>query len=322
MKRSVVIGFIATLVAVATVAFTDNPAEAYINPNINILNDIVGIAVSPVQSDRFEMVPGGQYEGRFRVRQTGTQTSEIVIEVAPLTALRDYETETDRTRIKNWTTFTIEGCDIDRIEDRNAYVMMRSQEECYVNYNISVPFDAVGGSQNASILVRSTARDDIGQESASSSLRYQYQFAYALWSDVDAEGAYYEGKILENNIPWLLFSPPLGVSSLIKNTGTLDITAKYNVTMKNYFGGDEVFNESWDAVVFADSELTQSKEWEGAPELGLFQVTQEIAGVDETSSKTQLVLMFPLWLLLILVGVIILLIWALVLKIKQRKNKK
>ena len=321
MKKGILIG-IATLAAVSAVAFSDIETQAYVNPNIQILNETVGIAVSPVQSDRFKMVPGGEYDGRFRVRQTGKETSEIVIEVAPLTALKDYETETDRTRIKNWTTFEIEGCDVNRIEDRNTFITMRPQEECFVNYHISVPQDAVGGSQNASILVRTVRREDVGQTSASSALQYQYQFAYALYSDVDAEGAYYKGRILENNIPFLLFNPPLGVDSLVENTGTLDYTANYSVKMNNYFGGEEVYNESWDGIVFSDSKLAQNKEWEGAPALGLFLVTQEISGIEETSSKTQLVLIFPLWLILIIIGVLLLLIWALCLKIKERRKNK
>lgn len=322
MKKCILAGFIVTLLTVVVALTTDNTVNAYINPNITIYNETVGIAVMPLHSERFKMIPGGEYEGRFRVRQTGKETSEIVIMIAPLTALKDYETETDRTRIKNWTTFNIEGCNVDRVENGDTYIVMRSQEECFVNYSISVPNDAIGGSQNASIMIKSSARDDVGQTSTSSSLKYQYQFAFALYSDVDAEGAYYEGKLLKNNIPRILLNPPLGVSSLAENTGTLDFKTEYHVIMKNYFGGDEMFNESWDATVFSDSELSQEKVWEGAPELGLFLVTQEIKLLDETFTKTQLVLMFPLWLLLILVGVVLLLIWAAYTKIKERKNKK
>ena len=197
---------------------------------------------------------------------------------------------------------------------------MRSQEECFVNYTIKVPSDAIGGSQNVSIIVASVP--EYNEDGNSIGLNAQYRFAYNLFTDINAEGAYYEGKILKNNIPKILFSPPLRVDSLVKNTGTLDFKTEYNVVMKKYFGGDEVFNESWDTTIFSDSELSQTKEWESAPEFGLFLVTQEINLLDETSSKTQLVLLFPLWLLLIFLGVIILLLWALYTKIKGRKNNK
>ena len=319
MKKTIIFGALATLVLILGL---EDTTQAYINPNIQLANKAVGIAVSPMTNDRINMVPGGQYDGRFRVRQTGHETSDIMIMVAPLNPARDYETETDRTQIKHWTTFSIEGCDVDRVEDGDTYVTMRSQEECFVNYHISVPHDAMGGSQNASIVVRSAVRSDVGQTSGQSGLNYQYQIAYALFSDVDGPGAHYAGKILENNIPWILFNPPLEVNSLIENTGNLDFKTTHKVVMNDYFGGKEVFNKSWTGLVMADSKGTEKAIWEEAPAFGLFQVTQEIKALDEESNKTQLVLLIPIWLILIILGVIILLVWAVVLRAKQQKDNQ
>jgi len=314
--------FVGVLVAVGLVAISGIGVNAYINEDVYLVNKNVGIAVSPVKSERYKMIPGGEYDGRFRVRQTGHETSEIMITLAPLSALRDYETETDRTRIKNWTTFDIEGCDVHKVEDGNAYLMMRSKEECFVNYHIKVPRDAVGGSQNAAILVRSLARNDVGAQKDESALRYQYQFAYSLLSDVDAPGATYDGKVLKNNVPSILLDPPLGVDSLIENTGTLDFTAFYSVTMIEWLREREVYANSWDALAMADGKVDQEDAWKEAPVLGLFWVTQEVRVLDETSSVTKLVLIIPIWLILIIVGVILLLIWAIVIKVRGHKKKR
>ncbi|MDR1196706.1 MAG: hypothetical protein LBL08_00275 [Candidatus Nomurabacteria bacterium] len=325
MKKILV--FSGIVAALALVIGVTTVSQAYINPDIELLHDEVGIGVSPIKADRIDMVPGGKYEGRFRVRQTGHETSQIVAEIKPMTAYKNYEVETDRTQITKWTTFKLEGCDVDKVEDGKTYFTMRSKEECYLNYYISVPQNAMGGSQNSAIMVRTETRDDVGAKSGNAGVSYQYQFAYAVYSDVDGPGAVYAGKVLENNVPWILFEPPLGVSSLVENTGNLDFMTKYEVKMNNWFGGKEVYNRSWEGLTFADSKYEDGTQWAEAPVLGLFEVTQTINLLDEkvenqtSSTVTKLVLIIPIWLVLIIIGIILLLIWALYLRIKGKKEK-
>jgi hypothetical protein len=325
MRKKLIISGVMTAAVLAVGVTT--VSQAYINPDVEVRHDKVGIGVSPLKADRINMVPGGKYDGRFRIYQNGDETADVVAEISPLTAYKNYEVETDRTQITKWTTFDLEGCDVNETKDGAIYFAMRSQEECYINYHISVPYNAMGGSQDSAIMVRTMAREDVGSTSGNSGVNYQYQFAYLVYSDVDGPGAKYDGKVIDNDIPWLLFSPPLGVESTVDNTGNLDFTTKYEVTMNDWFGGKQVYERSWDNIAFAESKHVDGTKWENAPTLGLYNVQQKVAILDEQtdnqtlSERTQLVLIVPIWLIIIIFAVIALLIWALYLKIRGHRNR-
>ena len=324
MRNKLLLG---ALVAVGLSLGAVSSVSAVINDSIELVNSTVGIAVSPVNSERLELKPGSVESGRFRVRQTGHETNDVVVYVRPLSMKaggvnneKDFEAETNRTKIAKWTTFTVEGCDVNSVEDGFVRMTMRPQEECFVDYTIRVPWDALGGSQNASIKVVTVERDT---EISVAGLRSRYSFAYALYTDIDGPGAFYQGKVIENNIPCLLFSPPLITDSLVENTGNLDFITYYDVRVNNYFTGKQVYDKSWSSLVMADSKYASKTAWEDAPALGLFMVTQDVKVLDEVSSLTKFVLIIPIWLVIIIIGVILLLIWAIVIKIREhRRNRR
>lgn len=310
------------------------PSSATINTDIQLVNQSVGIAVSPLQADKAELDPGETVSGRFRVRQTGQGTNEIYVHAGPMSLKRDapkyefdFETTTPRTAVAEWLTIdSIDGCEISRVEDNKTYFWMRPQEECFVNYTLNVPDDALNGSQSAAIFTQSVPDekvDGIG-------LINTYRFAYKLFVDINGPDAYAEGKIIDNSIPWIVVNfehpIPLEVASKVENTGTLNFDVDYDVKMNNWLGGSEVYQRSWDSLAFAESDTYGSTAWEEAPSLGLFSVTQDINILDEnpenqtSSSRTQVVLLIPFWLLIIIIIVIAMLIWAGYLKAKEYKN--
>lgn len=336
MKRIITLAVLGLTVFSSILMSTDS-ASATINPDIQLVNQSVGIAVSPLHSERAKLNPGETITGRFRVRQTGQETNEIYVHAGPLSLKKDtpkyeldYETVTPRTAVAQWLTInSVEGCTISRVEDNKTYFWMRSKEECYVNYTLKVPNDALNGSQSAAIFTQSVP-DDSSIEGVG--LASSYRFAYQLYTDINGPGAYAEGKILSNNIPWIILSfdqpKPLEVTSKVENTGTLDFGIKYDVKMNNWFGGEEVYQRTWESLAFAENDANGSTAWEQAPTLGLYKVTQNINILDEnpdnqtSSSRTQMVLLIPIWLLIIIIIVILLLLWALYTKIKERKDGK
>lgn len=334
MKRTITLTGLGLAMLGCTAALT-TPAEATINSDIQLVNQSVGIAISPLSAEKATLNPGDSVSGRFRVRQTGQETNEIFVYAGPMSLKKDtpkyeldFETITPRTAVADWMTVnSVDGCTISRVEGNKTYFWMRSQEECYVNYTLNVPNDALNGSQTAAIFTQSVPEDeDVGGVG----LINTYRFAYKLFVDINGPNAYAEGKILENNIPWIVVNfdmpIPLEVASKIENTGTLNFTASYDVKMNNWLGGGEVYQRSWESIAFAESDAYDSTAWEEAPTLGLYTVTQDINILDEnaenqtSSSRTQVVLLIPIWLLIIIIIVLGLLIWAAYLKIKQRKN--
>ena len=302
---------------------TAGSAFAVINNQITIDPDKdVNIIISPFSSNRLKMKPGDVYDGEFTVASNVRETFEATLQVTPFstdreTEQKDFSTDTARTQMSKWTTVKLEGCDTNKVEDDMIYFTFRSQEECYVKYHIKVPANAMGGSQNIGIFAQSVVPDD-----AEGMIKSSYRIGHTVHADIDGPGARFEGNVIYNNVPWLLFNPPLTVDSRVENTGNLDFGVNYHVNMKNYFGGVEVFDKTWSRSVMADSRHTDSASWAEAPVLGLFMVTQQIELLDETSEVSKLVLIVPIWLIVIIVGVILLLLAALILKIRENKKKR
>lgn len=311
-----IFGGIMVLVAACLFGGTSYAAERF---------NTVGIGASPAKSERISLVPGGEYSGTFQALQAGNEANEVKVFVTPVSeqdGSRNYEVETDRTRITEWMTIETPNCPILRTEDETIVLEMQADSQCTVNYSIKVPEDAVGGSQHAAIILASTPYSELNKQAEGVGINVKHRYAYTVYADVDGPGAIYAGKIIENNVPWLFLSQPISVSSLISNSGNLDFQADYHVLIKNWFGGEEMMLNDFEKVVLADTESADTQTWDGTPEIGIFEVTQNITLGNEESNVKRLVLVIPIWWLIIIICVLLLLIWALVMKIRQHLKKK
>lgn len=324
MSKRTVLFMIALSVVVGAAAMAVPSVGAYINSNGTLINNTVGISVSPTSSDRMSLSPGDVVNGSFSVTQTGRDVNMISFYVGAMSGAEDgesYEVETERTRIAKWTKLHLSNdCPIEKEENGKIFTTMDPLEVCEVYYHIEVPQDAVGGSQDAAIFAQSSSQNDTDNESMG--VHNVYRFAYRLWTDVDAPGAHYSGKIIKNNVPWLVLSEPITVSTKTENDGTLDYLNQYEITVKNYFGGEEVYHQDFTRTVMADGAVETSNTWEETPEVGIFLVSQRIEMGEELSSVEKIVLVLPAWWLIIILAVLLLLIWALVIKIRQYTKKK
>jgi len=323
MKK--LIGIAVAILGVSILAATQ--VFAVINENIQLRNNSVGIAVSPGNSDRLEFVPGDYYEGSFRVRQVGRETNKVFAEVTPYSAGAESDYENSNfynpnasTEIVNWITLNLDKCDIDSRQGGKIYFTMRPREECFVKYRIAIPLSAKGGSQRAAIFVQSEVRE--GQNQGLGGVESSYRMGYMIYADIDGPDARFSGRVIENNIPWLFFDPPIFVTNKLENSGNSDFNVKYEMEAKNVFSGASNFTSEKDKMVFADSTRADKITWEGSPFLGMFNVTQKITFLDETSEVTRLVLIVPIWLIIIVAVVIALLIIARVMKTRERRRNR
>ena len=304
------------------------PTMAIINEKIELQNDKVGLAMSPMSSARNEMKkPGSSYSGRFRLRQTGKETNEVFVSIAPYSIVddgenydrKDYDSQNAYTKITGWVSLELEeGCEVNRREEGKIYLTMRSKEECYIKYSVEVPADAYGGSQHASILAQTVPSV---QDMEGSGIINSYRIGYFLAADIDGPGAKTEGKVVEITIPQMLFTPPVRSSILVKNTGSLDFDVNYKMTVKNFFGEKEAYSKENKVIVLAETSRRISDEWEGSPRLGLFRVTEEVTLLGETTTLTKVVLVVPLALLVVLIAVIVLLALWIYVKVKKARRK-
>ena len=323
MKKLIVIA--TAVLGVSLLAVTQ--VFAVINEGIQLRNNSVGIAVSPVSSQRLNFVPGDNYEGQFRVRQIGRDTNEVFAEVTPYSAGVESEYENSdfynpnaRTEITKWITLSLDQCDITSRQSGKIYFTMRPKEECYIKYTINVPLSAKGGSQRAAIFIQSVENEE--QNSGTGGVESVYRMGYMVYADIDGPGADYSGRVIENNIPWLFFDPPVFVTNKVQNSGNSDFTVKYEMEAKNVFSGASNFTTEKEKLLLSDSTRADKVTWEGSPFLGLYNVTQKITFLDETSEVTKLVLIVPIWLIIIIVIVILLLVIARVMKKRDRKRSR
>jgi len=313
--------------AVSLAATMAAPVLAVINDRIDLINDKVGIALSPMGSGReLELKPGSDYSGRFRVRQTGRQTNEVFAAIEPYSVRdngedydhKDFETQSAYTKITEWVDLELEeGCDVSRREAGKMYFMMRPKEECYVNYRVKVPMDIYGGSQHAMIFVQSVPSST---EIDSSGIINTYRIGYFLAVDIEGPGAVAKGRVVEMTIPQLLFTPPIRSSILVENTGSLDFDVSYKMSVRHFFGGKEAYSKEKDAYVMAETSRRITDEWGSTPLLGLFRVTEEVTVLGEMSTLTKVVLVIPLALIVVVAAAIVLLgLWIYV---KVKKHRK
>ena len=323
MKYKIIVG---TLAALCFVLGAAGSSSAVINDDIQFQHATTGLGFTPTDSERLKFKPGDVYDGSFTVYNTAPDVTNVYAEVAPYSTgieteyfTGDYTNPSDRTKIAEWTNIELSGCDVTKREDGKIYFTLRVKEECNISYHIQVPHDAYGGSQHAAILVQTYESKDQGKGGGIVSY---YRIAFPIMANVDGPGAYYAGRILENNVPWLFLNPPVTTNSLVENTGNIDFDVKYAVTMHNFFGGKKVYENSSDLPAFADSRYRNTFEWKDAPILGLFKVTQKVELLNEMSEVTKLVLVVPIWLIIIILLVIALLVTAKVLKSREKKKLK
>ena len=133
------------------------------------------------------------------------------------------------------------------------------------------------------------------------------------------------GKILEANIPALLFKPPITASGRVENCGNIDLNVKYTLSVYPLFSNEEIYTNEEDPFILATLPETRrynSLEWEQTPSFGIYKVKLSIEYNEETKTVEKLVLVCPLWLIILIVVFIGAVIFWLVSRSKNRKKAK
>lgn len=270
------------------------------------------LGISPTQSNLGTVEPGKVYNGEFEVWNQGNKTAEYEIDIAPYSITNEkYEPTYDQnniyTEITNWIKTSaqsgiIEPGKIDKID-----------------FTITVPEDAHGGSQSAVIIIRLKQP----AESDSTAVETVQQLGYLVFGNVDGEITR-TAKILENKIPSFIFDPPIIATSVVENTGNVYTNASYTLQVFPLFGNEEVYTTEENPelkVIFPETKRYSEVAWEGAPALGIFRVKQTIKIFDEVSEVEKLVFLCPLWFIAIILLLIFLIIFWIVSRVRGRNRE-
>lgn len=270
------------------------------------------LLVSPASQELGELKPGQSYEGEFLVKNIGNKAFKYKVYVAPYYVQGDnydptYETINSYTRISEWFTFDKTDGSLD------------VQEQETVKYKVKVPENVPGGSQNAAIMVETDNSVD-ETKTVSSSTR----IAMIVYSTIDGETDVC-GKIIDKTIPTFLFHPPITASGRVENCGNTDLNVTYTFHVYPLFSDEEIYSNEEQPVKLATIPKTRrytNLEWEGTPSFGIFKVKLDVnyAGINESIEK--IVIVCPLWLVVLIIVFIGAVVFWLVSRNRERKNKK
>ena len=274
----------------------------------------IHLQVSPVKQ-RLSLDPGESYVSSFKVSNIGTEKFSYTTSVTPYrvvdeNATPNFSDKSVYTQIADWVTFN---------DDKQKGVL-EPGESVDVPFTITVPKDAPAGGQYAAIMAQTSDGNEAG-----ASVQTTTRVGMILYASVAGE-THREGAILDNTVNHFFFEPPISVTSLVENTGNVEITAVYTVKIWPLFGGETVYsNEERPSSldIMPETKRFSSIEWEGSPSLGAFWVEQTVAmaGVAPSTVK-RLVIICPIWLLFLLLAILFFLIFWLISRIVARSKLK
>lgn len=298
--------FSAFFAAFALTFITNSPVAAADTPDYRL-------QVSPSYAEIDEMQPGKTYDGVFKVQNTGAKEFSYAINITPYSVsddkyTLDSETETAYTQMKDWVTLS---------QDSGTLAPDSTEE---IKYSIRIPSDAPAGGQYALINVRMIQNDDANSGAAISATK---QIGFRLLGDVEGNTRR-TGKVAEQNIPSILFNPPISATSVVENTGNTHITASYVLQVFPLFGNEEVYtNEEspYEVTVLPETSRYNSISWDDAPHLGIFRVKQTVTIADDTQFIEKTVFLCPIWFIFIILLIIFCIVFWICSRIKSRRER-
>lgn len=269
-------------------------------------------------SQRFNLVPGETVEGSITVVNPADATEDFNYKttIMPYGVVgnnysADLTTETSYTAISKWI----------KIEEPTGKVAPNESKK--INFSITVPKDAPAGGQYAAIAVSSN-----NEESSNSGVTVQnvFELASIVYAQVAGETKH-EGKVLENNIPGFVVSPPVTVSALINNQGNVHESATIVIAVTDFFTGQVILPTEdnpgeYSEIIMPDTERYIEREIDNLPALGVVKVSQSIYYRGELSQVEKEVFICPIWFMALVILTIVTLIITIVQIIRKHKKNR
>ncbi|MCL1839628.1 hypothetical protein FWF89_01325 [Candidatus Saccharibacteria bacterium] len=267
--------------------------------------------------------PGKSYTETFMAYNIGAEPISFNLTVEPFGVKgEDYEPiyseATNRTKVTDWVSFPT-GTEFtlaprNERDERNNYI-----DRIEITVRIKVPSDAIGGGQYAAVMA------NIVSTNPGPSVGAKARIALLLYSTINGD-VVYKGAIINQAISAFSFEPIIKTSSTVENSGNADFQATYRISVEPFFGGELAYENTEEKIIMPETKRIFEQNWDSAPALGIFNVTQEITYINEdgqevTDTFKRLTIICPLWLILVVIAILVLLIIAIIIKRKRRKMK-
>lgn len=273
--------------------------------------------VTPM-SQRFYLTPGEEYEGSITVINPADAKTDFSykVEVTPYSVVgeeyaADLATRSNLSAIVDWIT----------IENPTGTLAPNSSEK--VNFRITVPEDAAGGGQYATITVSSNNTQTSDNEVA---IENVFEMASIIYASVDGE-INHVGKIEENTVPAFSATAPVKVTTRLSNEGNVHEEATIVIKATNMFTGETILpteeNEGrYTEVVMPGSERYISREVSNLPMFGMVHIEQTVYYLGLSSVEAVNVLICPVWFLILMFVTLGAIVTGIIGTIARHKKKK
>lgn len=280
--------------------------------------DIV-IQVKPADQE-IELAPGQTVRGQITVQNIGRLPFTFTVSTKPYQVLNenydpDFATENSYTKLHNWITFP-----------QNTFQIEPGASQD-VSFTITVPDNVPGGGQYAAIMAET--RDSMSEDA---NVRIVSQIASLIYAHVEGE-EHIGGVLMSHSLPGLLSTKPFTARAAVKNDGNVDFRLTHSLKITDFFTNREVLNENSvdedgkylarsTPMILPETQRSNAITWEGAPELGVFKVTQTISFLDQTYTFDQIVILCPIWLIAAVAFFILLIILWVIVRLRKRKHNR
>ena len=269
-----------------------------------------GLSVSPSVGKLGYLEPGETYDREITIVNHAEQditfqafTSSFWVEDESY-ELKWGASKSQYGKIAGWT-------DIDPAKDYEV----KAGETYKFKYRISVPEDQPGGSQRLMVTISMNSGKGEGF------VRTETHLNTLLYANIEGD-VHPNAEIVSRSIQGFSFTPSISSTSVLKNTGDVDLDVTYKLYATKFFGGEQAFLEEEQKVLMTDSSRMFGQAWTQAPYLGVFNVTQEITVLGEAHVFSGVVVICPLWLIVAAVLALALMIVCLVYRHNVRKRNR
>ncbi len=271
------------------------------------------LQISPTKQ-KILLAPGSSYVGSFIVHNAGTERFSYSVSATPYSVTSesynpDYTSMPKYSQMSQWITF----------DPSTQTGTLEPGRQVDVAFTVNVPSDVPAGTQYAALMAQT---DDGNAENATIAVIHRVGMILAATVPGDTRS---EGEVIKNNVSTFYFNPPVTMSSLVKNTGNVELTAKYTYKIYPLFSNEALYNteenpQSLD--IYPETSRFNSMTWEGAPTLGIFWMEQIIEFGDKVSTVGKFVLICPLWLIFVIFVLLFAAIFWLVSRAKKRNKRE
>ncbi|MBR5027225.1 hypothetical protein IKX64_01360 [Candidatus Saccharibacteria bacterium] len=273
------------------------------------------IGISPAKA-AMELIPGQTYTGSFQVTNPGDVDFDYTVSVKPYKVYgqeykQDFATKDISNLITDWVSFS----------STKGHLEPHTASDP-IFYTITVPDEIKVCGQYAAIAA--TAAPNAASEG--SGVTNITSAAMLVYAAVDGCSTNLDGnvRIIENKIPTFLLAPPLTTTSLVENDSNIHIDATYTLQVYSFFTGEEVYSNEENpmtSIIMPETSRFKAQTWENTPILGIYRVRQTIKVYDQESVEEKIVIICPLWLILLVLFAIMMTIFWLRSRAKNRAKK-